>query len=76
MAAINLKPLRPSNKDRLFDYYGTGAIVATDALVTDVKKYPVGTTYLDKTARVKYYRLAVAGVIGDWASTAALTVLV
>ncbi len=53
---------------------GTGAIAATDTLVTDKEKFPMGSRYIDNTARIEYVRIADALVIGDWAKSVALTV--
>ena len=45
---------------------GSGAIVAADALVTDVKAFPPGTVYIDVTNNVTYQRIGKAAAIGDW----------
>lgn len=78
MAAINLNTLDGVYAmNKAPRVVGEGAIEATDSLVVDYKKYPIGTEYFDKTARVKYIRHAVSNppVIGDWGSQAATTVL-
>jgi hypothetical protein len=74
MAAINLKTLDGvyaiSKAPRVI---GTGAIAAGDTLISDIKKYPIGTHYSDLTNRTQYVRQAVAGVIGDWCVSGAYT---
>ena len=39
MSATQLVASDKSNKDRIFNYAGTGAIEATDELVTNPKKF-------------------------------------
>jgi hypothetical protein len=73
--ATNVKNAQPGQKVYSApNFQGTGAIVAGEALITDVIKYPLGTEYFDLTNRVLYKRLATAGVIGDWCKTVAFTV--
>jgi hypothetical protein len=66
MAAVNLVATNHSDKSRNFNYQGSGAIAAGDALVTDVAKYPKGTCYTDVAGRKRYERTAETGTIGDW----------
>lgn len=76
MAATNVRILNPADKTRLYTVaIGTGAIAATDDLVTDTNKWPAGSTYTNTASRITYTRVAVAGVIGDWSASAAGTLL-
>jgi hypothetical protein len=76
MPATNIKSLEQGEiqkgAPRLI---GTGAIAATDALVTDPEKYPIGTEYYSTSTRVTYRRVAAAKAIGDWAASVAGTLL-
>jgi hypothetical protein len=78
LAALVEKYLNPADKQKMAQHaVGSGAIAAGDKLITDLKAWPLGSTYLDKVARVKYTRIAEtapAGAIGDWAKAVALTV--
>jgi hypothetical protein len=72
MAATGLKITTGLYADiKSASVFGEGAIEATDALVTNIVKYPLGSTYFDKTNRINYFRQAVSKVIGDWCKSSA-----
>jgi hypothetical protein len=69
MAATNVKIKNSGDKVYGTPFaVGTGAIAATDELVTSTSKYPIGSRYLDTTNKRIYYRCAetTGGAIGDW----------
>lgn len=67
MAVTNLVVLNPADKTRHFSVaLGEGAPAASDAIVTDVKTYPIGSQYTDKTGKNFYVRVAEAKVAEDW----------
>lgn len=69
MAVTNLKPTGSIGKTMISnDLIGDGAPASTDALVTQVKKYPVGTRYYDKTNFKLYIRHAIAAATTDFKS--------
>lgn len=62
MAVSNVKPWGPQGKfGSCNNFIGTGTPAATDALITDINTYPIGTRYFDKTLKRTYTRIAVAG---------------
>lgn len=74
MAITNFKPRRAAIKaDHIPSMMGNGAPASTDALVTEVANYPIGTEYWDNTNFKLYIRKAVTGATGDFVSTVALT---
>lgn len=74
MAVTNLKVLNPGDKPYLAARaIGDGAPASTDKIVTDLKTYPIGSSYFDKTNNKEYRRRAAAGVVADWVSGVALT---
>ena len=67
MAVTNLVVLNPADKTRHFSVaLGEGAPAASDAIVTDVKTYPIGSQYTDKTNKNFYVRVAEAKAAEDW----------
>lgn len=74
MAVTNLRYLNPSEKTLICpDLEGDGAPALTDELVQDVKKFPVGTKYYDKTNRIEYRRVAANKALADFSKSAAGT---
>jgi hypothetical protein len=72
MAATGLKIVTGLYADiKSASVFGEGAIEATDALVTNIVKYPLGSMYFDTTNRIHYVRKAVAAAIGDWCKSSA-----
>lgn len=45
---------------------GTGAPADTDAIVTNVQDYPIGTEYIDTTNRKVYKRVAITPDADDY----------
>ena len=67
MAVTNLIILNPADKTRHFSVtLGEGAPAASDAIVTDIKTYPIGSQYTDKTNKNFYVRVAGAKAVADW----------
>lgn len=69
MALTNVKILNGSDKTRHYSVViGNGAIAAvSDLLVSEVKVYPIGSTYTDLDAAGNFYiRVAAAKAVADW----------
>lgn len=68
----NVKILNGSDKTRHYTVcMGEGAIAeATDPIVTDVNKFPIGSQYTDLTGKLFYVRVAGAKAVADWQSYA------
>lgn len=71
MAAAITKELWLGNRVNMHNVklcIGTGAPANTDNLVTDTHRFPVGTEYIDTTAKKKYCRCSVSvpGVAADY----------
>lgn len=67
MAVTHLAILNPADKTRQFTVaIGSGAPADTDTLATDVKTFPEGSQYTDKTGKDFYVRTGHAGVAADW----------
>lgn len=65
--------LNPSDKTRMYSVAtGHGAPAdADDPIVTEKKKFPVGSQYTDLVGKKFYVRTAVAGVVADWTAVTA-----
>lgn len=69
MALItNLVILNGSDKTRHYSVCaGNGAVAEVlDPIVTDINKYPKGSSYLDLTNKTFYQRVATAKATADW----------
>lgn len=65
----NLRILNGADKTRHYSVViGNGAVSAvSDALVADVQRYPIGSTYTDLDAEgKKYTRVAANKAVEDW----------
>lgn len=72
MALTSLHVLNPADKTRHYSVaMGEGTLAATDALVTDVKTYPLGSQFTNLTSKKFYVRTAVEGATTDWTEVGA-----
>lgn len=67
-----LSILNPSDKTRMYTVaIGEGAPAdADDVIVTDVKKFPIGSQYTDTKDKKFYVRTAEAKAVDDWTNIA------
>lgn len=67
-----LSILNPSDKTRMYTVaIGEGAPAdATDAIIADVKKFPIGSQYTDTKGKKFYVRTAKAKAAADWTNIA------
>ena len=68
------KVIIQNSADKSFKYahaVGEGAPAEGDAIVTDVKSFPIGSEYIDTTAKKLYIRTAAAKAAADWTSVGA-----
>lgn len=63
-----LSILNPSDKTRMYTVaIGEGAPTdADDVIVTDVRKFPIGSQYTDTKGKKFYVRTAKAKAVEDW----------
>lgn len=67
-----LSILNPSDKTRMYSVaIGEGAPADTDdVIVSDIKKFPVGSQYTDTKNKKFYVRVAKAKAAADWQNIA------